>query len=151
MEADRSGALTAGALREQAADHQVGRLAHGPFASAGLGEGVVAQGAQGVVAATSEFSGHRKRRPVGAETVSDLEVVVVVGRAVPGRALGRLEQRPAQHRRSLASQMATGASVVRGVDGDVETGVADGVVGGREPSAIAQLGPMATEVSAPMP
>ena len=78
MGADRSGALAAGALREQAADHQVERLAHEPFASAGLGEGVVAQGAQGVVATSCQLAGDGEGGPVGAESVVDLEVVVVV-------------------------------------------------------------------------
>jgi hypothetical protein len=47
--------------------------------STGLGEGVVAQGAQGVVAASGQLAGDRQGGPVGAESVSDLEVVVVVG------------------------------------------------------------------------
>jgi hypothetical protein len=37
--------------------------------------------------------------------------------------------------------MTASAFGVGGVDGDVETGVAHGVVGGREPSAVAEFGP----------
>src|SRR5205823_4856087 len=51
-----------------------------------------------------------------------------------------LEQRPAQQLGPLVREVAGRAFAVRLVDGDVEAGVADGVVGAREAARVAELG-----------
>src|SRR5262249_41721134 len=104
------------------------------------GERLLAEFAQGVVRASAELAGDREAGAGVAEPLGDLEVVGVVGRAGAGRADGRLVERPAQQLGPFVREVAGGALVVGLVDGDVEAGVADRVVGGREAAAVAELG-----------
>src|SRR5712692_5955661 len=94
------------------------------------GECFVAEFAQDVVGASAELAGDREAGAGVVEPLGDLEVVGVVGRAGAGGRDGRFEQRPAQQLGSLVRATARLALAVRLVDGDVEAGVADGVVGG---------------------
>ena len=109
--------------------------------SGGGREGGVAGVAQRVVAAAGELAGDGDQGDVGLEALTELPVVGVVGRARPGRVDGGLIQRPAQHRRPLLGQMAAGAFAVRGPHGDVQAGMADGVVGAGEATTVAELFP----------
>src|ERR1700730_5092806 len=92
-----------------------------------------------VAGAPAELAGHRQARPVVVDVVPHLEVVGVVGRAPPGGALGGLEQRPAQHRRSLAGQVATRAPAVGLVDRDVQARAAHRLVRAVKAPALPQL------------
>ena len=74
-----------------------------------------------------ESAGHGEGRPVGALAFFHAEEVGAVGRGLAVGALRRLEERRAERRRSLPREMSTGALAVRGVHGDVESGVANGV------------------------
>src|SRR5919201_5817021 len=76
-----------------------------------------------------------------AEAGPHAEVVVIVGRGGSSGADRGLEQRPAQDARALAGEVATRPSGIGGVDGDVEAAVADGVGGGGEAAAVAELRP----------
>jgi hypothetical protein len=66
------------------------------------GEGGVAEPDQGVTDPAGELAGHRQGSPVAVHPGLDLGVEVMVGGGRAGGALGGLEQRPAQHLRSLA-------------------------------------------------
>src|SRR6266511_2815333 len=101
------------------------------------GECFVAEFAQDVVGASAELAGNREAGAGVVEPLGDLEVVGVVGRAGAGRGYGRFEQRPAQQLGPFVRETAGCALAVRLVDGDIEAGVADGVVGGCEAAAIA--------------
>src|SRR6266536_2181344 len=96
------------------------------------GERFVAELAQDVVGAAAELAGNGEAGAVVVDPLGDLQVVAVVGRAGAGRLLCRLEQRPAQHLGPFLRELAGRALAVRLVDGDVEAGVADGVVGASE-------------------
>src|SRR6266566_338256 len=94
------------------------------------GECLVAEFAQEVVGASAELAGDREAGAGVVEPLGDLEVVGVVGRAGAGGRHGRFEQRPAQQLRSFVGETARCALAVRLVDGDIEAGMADSVVGG---------------------
>src|SRR6266540_2848295 len=94
------------------------------------GECFVAEFAQDVVGAPAELAGNRKAGARVVEPLGDLEVVGVVERAGASGRHGRFEQGPAQKLRSFVRETARCALAVRLVDGDIEAGVADGVVGG---------------------
>jgi hypothetical protein len=72
--------------------------------------------------------------------LAHLQEVVVVGRGLPGGLLAGLVQRPTQHRRALVREVAGSAPGVGLVEGDVQAGVADSVVGACEAAAVAELG-----------
>src|SRR4051794_35690544 len=61
------------------------------------------------------------------QALIEAELTEVIGRALRG-----LEQRPPQQRRTLPRKPPSGALVVRGVHGDVQPGVPDGLTRGRE-------------------
>src|SRR6266542_5312311 len=103
------------------------------------GERFVAELAQDVVRAPAELARNREAGAVVIDPLGNLEVVGVVGRASAGGRQRRLEQRPAQQLRPLVREVAGRAFLVGLVDGDVETGVADGVVGACEAASIAEL------------
>src|SRR6266540_3588552 len=94
------------------------------------GERLVAEFAQDVVCASAELAGDREAGAGVVEPLGDLEVVGVVGRAGAGGRHGRFEQRPAQQLGSFVREAAGRALLIGLVDGDVQAGVADGVVGG---------------------
>src|SRR6266536_5393729 len=96
------------------------------------GERLVAELTQDVVGAPTELAGNREAGAVMVDPLGNLQVVAVVGRAGAGGRQRRLEQRPAQQLRPLVREAAGRAFLVRLVDGDVEAGVADGVVGACE-------------------
>src|SRR3954447_21438133 len=73
---------------------------------------LVAELAQGVVAALEQLARDREAGAVAAEPLGCLEVVVAVGAAVATGGLGGLVERPAQRRRSLAGEMAGGTTSV---------------------------------------
>src|SRR6266511_736118 len=91
---------------------------------AGRRVGLLAERAQGVVAAAGQLAGHAQGGAVAAQPLLDLGVVGMVGGGGAGGAGGRFEQRPAQHRRALAGQVPGSALAVGCVDGDVQAGVA---------------------------
>src|SRR6266571_7331191 len=104
------------------------------------GERLVAELTQDVVGAPAELAGNREAGTVVVDPPGDLAVIAVVGRAGAGGLLRRLEERPAQHLRALVREVAGRSLAVRLVDGDVETRVADGVVGACEAARVAELG-----------
>src|SRR6266540_7157884 len=104
------------------------------------GEGLIAQFAEDVVGASAEFARKREAGAGVVDPLGDLEVVAVVGRADAGARERRFEERPAQHLGTLMGEVAGRALAIGLVDGDVEAGVADGVVGGRETARVAELG-----------
>src|ERR1039458_4659344 len=93
-------------------------------------EGLVAELAQAMVHPACDLSCNRERRPLSTKALADADVVLVVRSDGLGGGLGRLVERPAQHRRALAGEMTLGPLGVRGVDGDVEACVPHGVRGG---------------------
>src|SRR6266511_4088828 len=94
------------------------------------GERVLAEFAEeDVVGAPAELAGNREAGAIVIYPVGDLEVVAAVGRAGAGGRLCRLEQGPAQQLGSLVREVAGRAFLVGLVDGDVEAGVTDSVVG----------------------
>src|SRR6266513_1789113 len=102
------------------------------------GEGRIAQFAQDVVGASAELARQREAGAGVVDPLGDLEVVAVVGRADAGARQRRFEQRPPQHVGPLVGEVARGALAVGLVDGDIEAGVADSVVGGRETAGVAE-------------
>src|SRR5439155_25189440 len=104
------------------------------------GEGLIAQFAEEVVGAPAELAGKREAGAGVVDPRGDLEVVAVVGRADAGARERRFEERPAQHLGPLIGEVAGRALAIGLVDGDVEAGVADGVVGGGEATRVAELG-----------
>src|SRR5439155_24138756 len=86
----------------------------------GWRHGGVAEVLEDAAGPAADLAGHRQAGPVVVDAVPDLEVVGVVRGTLPGGALGRLEQRPAQHLRTLPGQVATRALAVGLVDRDVE-------------------------------
>src|SRR6266487_705495 len=115
------------------------RLLGVPVALAPVERDRNAELAQDVVGASAELAGNREAGAVVVDPPGDLAVVGVVGRAGPGGRQRRLEQRPAQQLRPLVREVAGRAFAVRLVDGDVEAGVADGVVGACEAARVAEL------------
>ena len=91
----------------RAADHRHGggpdahahRMASGSLGLLGSRwrHGGVSEVPQDVAGSPAELAGHRQAGPVVVDALPHLEVVGVVRRALPGGALGCLEQRPAQH------------------------------------------------------
>jgi hypothetical protein len=73
---------------------------------------LVAELAQGVVAALEQLARDREARAVAAEPLGRLEVVVAVGAAVPAGRLGGFVERPAQRGRSLPGEVAGRAALV---------------------------------------
>ena len=114
------------------------RCAHGEV-SRGR-ERLVSELSERVIAPFEEFASERQARAVTAEPLSGLPVVGVVGARLAPRGLRGLVQRPAQRGRSLPGQVPGGATLVRGVDGDVHSSVTDRLAGGGEPAAVAELG-----------
>src|SRR6266508_10121 len=104
------------------------------------GERLVAELTQDVVRAPTELAGNREAGAVVVDPLGNLQVVAVVGRTGAGGRQRRLEQRPAQQFRPLVREVAGRAFLAGLVNGDVEAGVADGVVGAREAAGIAELG-----------
>src|SRR5712691_4931939 len=104
------------------------------------GEGLIAQFAEDVVGAPAELAGKRDTGAVMVDPLGDLEVVVAVGRADPGRRKRGFEERPAQYLGALVREVAGRPFAVGLVDGDVEAGVTDGVVRGREAAGVAEFG-----------
>jgi hypothetical protein len=100
-----------------------------------------AAGLVGVLFLPEEFAICRQDPDFGTPQGSHGEVVVVVGGGGSGGADRGLEQCPAQDARALAGEVAARSLAVGGVDGDVEAGVADGVGGGGEAAAVAELSP----------
>src|SRR6266545_1447946 len=107
----------------------------------GWRERLLAERAKGVVAAAGQLASDRQGGAVAAQALLDRRVVGVVWRGRAGGALGRLKQRPAQHRWALAGKTAGGALAVGGVDGDVQAGVAHREPVRRESAHLAKLGP----------
>ena len=68
-------------------------------------QGVLAEVAQGVVAAFEEFAREREAGSVTADPLGGLQVVLAVGAARMPRLLRGFVQRPAERGRSLAAQM----------------------------------------------
>src|ERR1019366_8177133 len=91
--------------------------------SCGL-ERLLAELTQRVVAARQEFARDRKTGAVAAESLSGLVVVAAIRTARTPCGLRGLVERPAQHRRSLAGEVAGAAALVGLVDRDVQPGVA---------------------------
>jgi hypothetical protein len=142
----------AGTLVELAADHRIdGRKPHGATPSGRRLEGLVAEGAQGVVDSPGQLTGHRDHAQVAVGAALDRKDLGMVGRVRPGGAHRCLVQRPAQRGRTLAGEVALGPLGVGGVDGDVEPGVAHGVIGGGEAAGVAISAQIATEVIGPIP
>src|SRR5205807_3055665 len=105
----------------------------------GWRHGGVSEVLEDVAGPPADFAGHRQTGPIVIDAVSHLEVVGMVRGALPGGALGGLEQRPAQHLRSLASEVASGALAVGLVDRDVQPGGANRLVGAGETPAVPEL------------
>src|SRR6266516_5039302 len=104
------------------------------------GEGLIAQFAEDVVGVSAELACKREAGAGVVDPLGDLEVVAVVGRADAGARERRFEERPAQYFGPLMGEVAGRALAVGLVDGDVEAGVADGVVGGGEATRVAEFG-----------
>ncbi len=114
-------------------------------------ERVVAEVSEGVVTALEELARDCEQRPVMPKASRGLAVVVVVRGALARRDLRGFIQRPTQARRALTGQMPGSASLVGGVHGDIQAGVAEGLPGGREPLAVPSSARTATAVSGPIP
>jgi hypothetical protein len=93
------------------------------------GQGLIAEVAQGVVAAFEEFAREREAGSVTADPLGGLQVVLAVGAARMPRLLRGFVQSPAQRGRPLAAQMPGRAVCVGLFDGDVQAAVADDVTG----------------------
>src|SRR5205823_2687943 len=102
---------------------------------------VVAECAEGVVAPARELARDGEHGALVAEPGAYRQVVGVVGRGGSGGADGGLEQGPAQDTGTLAGEVAAAALAVRGVDGDIEPGVADSISRGGEAAAVTELCP----------
>jgi hypothetical protein len=95
---------------------------------------------QGVIAAAGELAGDGDGRQPRATSIPAGLVVVVVRRGWPRRALGRLVQCPAQQLRALPGQVPGRAMGVRGMHGDVQTGVTHHGGGVPETTHVTELG-----------
>src|SRR3954464_8403822 len=96
--------LAAGEFRERAAVHRRDRGLRAPTELSGGRDRLLAEVSERVKAALEQLAGDGQAGAIAAESLRCLEVVVVVGRGGPARALRGLEQRPAQRGWSLARQ-----------------------------------------------
>ncbi len=104
-------------------------------------EGGISQVAQRVIAASGQFAGDREDRQLAVQPLLHRPEVGVVRGGWTPCVDGRLVEGPTQHRRALLGEVALGLLAVRRVDGDVEPGVANGVIGTREAPTVAHLRP----------
>jgi hypothetical protein len=114
---------------ERAAGHrgEVGLRAHRPPDGSGGLQGLVAEFAQDVVAALEQFACECEAGAVAAESFGGLVVVGAVGVAGPACGLRGLIERPTQRGRPLAREVPGRAAPIGLMDGDVQSGVADGL------------------------
>ena len=109
--------------------------------SRGRPQSLLAKFAQGVVAAAGELAGHRQGGQPGGAPVPGFGVVAVVGAAGRAAHLADSYKRPAHQLGSLPGQVPGGALGLGGLDGDVQPGVADHIIGVGEPAHVAEFGP----------
>ena len=106
-----------------------------------LGEGLVVECVEDVVAAAGDLAGDGQCRGGVAGALFDGFVVVVIGRGSMGGAFAGFVECPTQRAWALAGEVTAGAVAVAVIDGDVQASVAHDITRGTEPANVAEFSP----------
>src|SRR5215207_7723922 len=86
-----------------------------------------------------QFARDGQSCPVCTDSLSGLQVVLVIRGALPVGSLRRLISRPSQHRRALPAELARGPLLVGAMDGYIQSREAPRLLRPRKPTGISKL------------